>query len=56
LGTLFVCARYLWHMGVHTQNSPDWGSAFLNDSYFDSHLKNPRQAEEDYLKDGDKCS
>ncbi len=25
---LFVCARYVWHMGVHTQNAPDWGSVF----------------------------
>ena len=46
---LFVCARYLWHMGVHTQNSPDWGIDFLNDHYFDDHLKRLRQAEEDYL-------
>jgi Ser/Thr protein kinase RdoA (MazF antagonist) len=46
---LFVCARYFWHMGVHTQNSPDWGIGFLNDKYFDSHLKDLRQAEEDYL-------
>jgi Ser/Thr protein kinase RdoA (MazF antagonist) len=46
---LFVCARYLWHMGVHTQNSPDWGIDFLNDRYFDDHLKRLRQAEEDYL-------
>ncbi len=48
---LFVCARYLWHMGVHTQNSPDWGIGFLNDGYFDTHLKRLRQAEEDYLRD-----
>ena len=47
---LFVCARYLWHMGVHTQNSPDWGIGFLNDGYFDTHLKRLKQAEEDYLK------
>lgn len=47
---LFVCARYLWHMGVHTQNSPDWGMAFLNDGYFDDHLKRLRQAEKEYLK------
>jgi Ser/Thr protein kinase RdoA (MazF antagonist) len=46
---LFVCARYLWHMGVHTQNSPDWGIDFLNDGYFDRHLKDIRLAEEDYL-------
>lgn len=47
---LFVCARYLWHMGVHTQNSPDWGVGFLGDKYFDDHLKRLKQAEEDYLK------
>jgi len=46
---LFVCARYLWHIGVHTQNSPDWGVGFLNDQYFDTHLKRLGQAEEDYL-------
>jgi len=46
---LFVCARYLWHMGVHTQNSPDWGIDFLNEDYFNHHLKDIRQADEDYL-------
>ncbi len=46
---LFVCARYLWHMGVHTRNSPDWGIGFLNDKYFDNHLKRLRDAEADYL-------
>jgi Ser/Thr protein kinase RdoA (MazF antagonist) len=46
---LFVCARYLWHMGVHTQNSPDWGIDFLNDGYFDRHLSDLRQAHADYL-------
>ncbi len=46
---LFVCARYLWHMGVHTQNSPDWGIDFLDDEYFDTHLKRLREAETDYL-------
>jgi len=45
----FVCCRYLWHMGVHTQNSPDWGIGFLNDDYFDTHLKRLREAEKDYL-------
>lgn len=46
---LFVCARYLWHMGAHTQNSADWGFDFLNDEYFDNHLKRVRQAEQEYL-------
>jgi Ser/Thr protein kinase RdoA (MazF antagonist) len=47
---LFACARYLWHMGVHTQNSLDWGIDFLNDDYFERHLSRLRQAQEDYLK------
>ena len=47
---LFVCCRYLWHMGVHTKNAPDWGIGWLNDEYFDDHLKRLRQADEDYLR------
>jgi Ser/Thr protein kinase RdoA (MazF antagonist) len=46
---LFVCARYLWHVGVHTQNAPDWGIDFLNQDYWDTHLKRLREAEADYL-------
>ncbi len=46
---LFVCARYLWHMGVHTQNAADWGVGFLNDAYFKNHLGQLKQAETDYL-------
>lgn len=46
---LFACARYLWHIGVHTRNSPDWGVDFLNTKYFDTHLKRLRDAEADYL-------
>jgi Ser/Thr protein kinase RdoA (MazF antagonist) len=46
---LFVCARYLWHIGVHAQNSPDWGIDFLNNEYFKDHLGRLRKAEEDYL-------
>ncbi len=46
---LFVCARYLWHMGAHTQNAPDWGIDFLNAEYFDSHLKRLREAGADFL-------
>jgi Ser/Thr protein kinase RdoA (MazF antagonist) len=46
---LFVCARYLWHIGVHTHNASDWGIDFLNDEYFDRHLGNLRQAERNYL-------
>lgn len=46
---LFVCARYLWHIGVHAQNSPDWGIDFLNNEYFKDHLGRLQKAEEDYL-------
>jgi Ser/Thr protein kinase RdoA (MazF antagonist) len=45
----FVCTRYLWHMGVHTQNSPDWGCGWLNDEYFDKRLDQLRKVEVDYL-------
>lgn len=46
----FVCTRYIWHMGVHTQNSHDWGCGFLNDGYFDKRLQQLRDAEADLLK------
>lgn len=46
---LFVCARYLWHIGVHTQNSPDWGVGNLNEKYFERHLGRLRQAKADFL-------
>lgn len=46
---LFVCARYLWHVGVHTQNSPDWGIGFLDDEYWNTHLNRLRDAAADYL-------
>lgn len=45
---LFVGARYIWHMGVHTQNAPDWGCGFLNDKYFDRRLDQLRAVETDY--------
>lgn len=47
---LFVGARYLWHMGVHTQNAPDWGCEWLNDGYFDEKLGFLRALEKDYLQ------
>jgi hypothetical protein len=40
-------------MGVHAQNSPDWGIDFLKDEYYNSHLKDLRQAEADYLQSTD---
>lgn len=47
---LFVGARYLWHMGVHTQNAPDWGCEWLNDKYFDEKLGFLRGVESDYFQ------
>ena len=35
----FVLCRYLWHMGVHTQNAADWGIGFLNETYFYKRIK-----------------
>jgi Ser/Thr protein kinase RdoA (MazF antagonist) len=46
---LFVGGRYLWHMGVHTQNAPDWGIDFLNDGYFDRRIKILKEYEADLL-------
>jgi Ser/Thr protein kinase RdoA (MazF antagonist) len=46
---LFVGGRYLWHMGVHTQNAPDWGIDFLNDGYFDRRIKVLKDYEADTL-------
>ena len=45
---LFVAAGYIWHMGVHTQNAPDWGCGFLNDGYFDRRLDQLRAVEANY--------
>ena len=47
---LFVGARYIWHMGVHTQNAADWGYEWLNDEYFDEKLGFLRAVEKDYLQ------
>lgn len=46
---LFVCARHLWHFGVHTQNSTDWGIGFLDEAYWDTNLERLLEAEKDYL-------
>jgi len=46
---LFVSARYIWHMGMHTQNSSTWGRGQFNDAYFDQHLASLRAVETEYL-------
>jgi Ser/Thr protein kinase RdoA (MazF antagonist) len=47
---LFICARHIWHMGVHTGNASDWGYGGLSDTYFDERLRWLRSLETDYLK------
>jgi Ser/Thr protein kinase RdoA (MazF antagonist) len=49
---LFVAARYIWHMGVHTQNANDWGCGWLHDGYFDQKLEYLRAVENDYFTGG----
>lgn len=49
---LFVCARYIWHMGLHTENAHDWGYGGLGDAYFDKRLQYLRALEADYLGTG----
>lgn len=46
---LFVCARYIWHMGLHCENAPDWGHGGLGDAYFDKRLEYLRAVEGDIL-------
>ena len=46
---LFVCARYVWHIGLHAENAVDWGYGGLNDKYFDRRLGYLRAAEADFL-------
>lgn len=45
---LFVCARHLWHMGVHARNAPFWGSGPLGDAYFDRRLEWLKSLASDY--------
>jgi hypothetical protein len=49
---LFVCARHIWHMGLHTANARDWGYGGLGDKYFDRRLQWLRALEADYLAEG----
>jgi Ser/Thr protein kinase RdoA (MazF antagonist) len=42
---LFVAIRHLFFLGVHTGNGAHWGYGWLNDRYFDRHLKFLRQWE-----------
>ncbi|HPH98276.1 MAG TPA: phosphotransferase [Anaerolineaceae bacterium] len=46
---MFVGARYLWHMGVHTQNAYDWGCGWLDDDYFNNKINCLKAVEKDYF-------
>jgi Ser/Thr protein kinase RdoA (MazF antagonist) len=35
---LFICARHIWHMGLHTANAAQWGYGHLADAYFRQRL------------------
>ena len=47
---LFVGARYIWHMGLHTANHRDWGCGWLDDDYFDKAIQNLRAVASDYMQ------
>jgi Ser/Thr protein kinase RdoA (MazF antagonist) len=46
---LFICARHIWHMGLHTGNAKDWGYGDLKDSYFDWRMARLHELDKDYL-------
>jgi Ser/Thr protein kinase RdoA (MazF antagonist) len=46
---LFVCARHLWHMGLHAEEAQGWGYGGMGDAYFDRRLKWLRELEQEYL-------
>jgi len=46
---LFLCARYIWHMGVRAQNSPTWGSDHLNNNFINKQINLLHSLEREYL-------
>jgi len=46
---LFVGCRYIWHMGVHCENSPDWGCGWLNQAYFSQKIGFLQQLESELV-------
>lgn len=46
---LFVCARHIWHMGLHTANAHTWGCGDLNEAYFSQRIQWLQSLEADYL-------
>lgn len=45
---LFVCARHIWHMGVHAENASHWGHGGLDDGYYTRRLGALRELARDY--------
>jgi len=45
---LFVCARHIWHMGVHAENACHWGYGGLDDEYYTRRIEALRELESDY--------
>jgi len=45
---LFVCARHIWHMGVHAENASHWGYGGLNDDYYARRIEGLRKLATDY--------
>ncbi len=45
---LFVCARHIWHMGVHAENASHWGYGGLNDEYYARRIEALRALAHDY--------
>jgi len=45
---LFVCARHIWHIGVHAQNVSHWGCGDLNAGYYGPRVAALRALANDY--------
>ncbi|MCX6093959.1 MAG: hypothetical protein NTY63_03945 [Candidatus Bipolaricaulota bacterium] len=45
---LFVCARHIWHMGVHAENASHWGYGGLSDEYYSRRIDALRSLADDY--------
>lgn len=37
--SVFVAIRHIWLLGLHTQGAEGWGRGWINDGYFDFHIK-----------------
>ena len=44
----FTACRFIWHLGVHAENSYDWGISFLNREYYANKIKQLRSLAADY--------